>query len=597
MKNNNLKNTLLSIKGKLFLLVLLSLVLLNTNSLVKADTEEYTTVEVEATTSEFETTTNNSEEPTSNFEETTTNIIDEPTTNFEEPTSNIEEPTTGFTEPAKKILFIGNSATYYNDMPKMLKGLANADGKQAEITAITASGYKLSQFTSVSNVYYAQLINQLQTNSWDFVVLQDHREVIIQNPSKTEEAISILKKYIDAAGAQLIIYETQADSKGREFFINNSSIFMDNLTMQFYMSRNYYSIGNKFNALVCSAGDNYSRCMNLYPNIVLYNKDLLHPSPYGSYMVACSLYKTIFKTSALDNTFLPGSKYDTDNLLKDLDAESLKKLQNIADATLTLSQNNIELIKGTSTKLTATFDGSKENISLDGYKNIPEYFSLNDNIAFVNRSDGTITALNTGNTMVMSTTDSGLRAFCNVNVIQPASSFIIAEAYITKVHKKDTFAYTTTLTPADTTDKITWVSNNPAVATVDQNGTVTAKKVGIAKITATTDHGIKLTRYVRVKLITPTNVKAKKLSTKAKNKKYANIKITWKKNKNAVSYYVYRSKKKGSGYKKIATTKTAKYTDKNRKKGQTFYYKIRSVYSNTKCNSYISKYTKIKLAK
>lgn len=512
-----------------------------------------------------------------------------------------EEPTTSespdIVKPVTKILFIGNSSTYYNNMPKMLKGVAAADGENVEVTSITSSGYKLSQFASETNAYHAQIISTLQSGHWDYVVMQDHREVIIQNPSKTIDAISVFKKYIDEAGAKLVLYETRADYKGREFTINNTSVFLDNLTMQYYLTRNYFSIGNYYDALVCPAGVNYTRSMNLYPDIVIYDDDMLHPSPYGSYLIACSLYETIFENSVFGNGYLPDSEYDTDGLLKDLDAESLYKLQNVADATLKLTQNKVELIKGQSTKITATFNISKDNLSLEGYRNIPEYFSLNDSIVSANRANGTITALSTGDTMVMATTDSGLKALYNVSVIQPSTSFTITEPSTAKVHKKDTFTYTTTLLPEDTTDKIIWTSSDPTVATVDENGTVVAKNIGVAKITAITDSGIKLTRNIRVKLATPTKVKVKKLSTKAKSKKYANVKITWKKNSKAVCYYVYRSTKKGSGYKKIATTTSAKYTDKNKKKGKTFYYKIRSVYSDTKCNSYRNTGVKIKLAK
>ena len=175
---------------------------------------------------------------------------------------------------------------------------------------------------------------------------------------------------------------------------------------------------------------------------------------------------------------------------------------------------------------------------------------------------------------------------CTISVKQPSTSFVINETGIAKLYKGDTVQYTTKIAPSDTTDIVKWTSNNTSVATVSDIGLVTAKKVGTAKITATTTSGIKVVRYIRVKLIKPKNVKVKKLSTKAKGIRYANIRIRWTKNTNAVKYYVYRSS--GSGYKKIATTKKPKYIDKNKKKGVKYYYKVRAVYSNSKCNSYLS---------
>lgn len=66
---------------------------------------------------------------------------------------------------------------------------------------------------------------------------------------------------------------------------------------------------------------------------------------------------------------------------------------------------------------------------------------------------------------------------------------------------------------------------------------------------------------------TPTSVKAVWTGT-------ANIKITWKKAANAEKYHVYRSYKKSSGFKKIATVAKTSYVDKKSTAGKTAYYKI-----------------------
>ena len=40
------------------------------------------------------------------------------------------------------ILFIGNSYTYYNNMPKMLEALAKENGKKLCVNAVTKGGRK-----------------------------------------------------------------------------------------------------------------------------------------------------------------------------------------------------------------------------------------------------------------------------------------------------------------------------------------------------------------------------------------------------------------------------------------------------------------------
>lgn len=54
----------------------------------------------------------------------------------------------------------------------------------------------------------------------------------------------------------------------------------------------------------------------------------------------------------------------------------------------------------------------------------------------------------------------------------------------TKIYTGSDETLTATLTPADTTDTVTWESNNPGVASVDNDGKVTAVAPGTAKITA-----------------------------------------------------------------------------------------------------------------
>lgn len=491
-----------------------------------------------------------------------------------------------------KILFIGNSSTYYNNMPFMVEGLAKADNIDCQVKSITASNYKLSQFATPDNSYNTEIMNALSTEKWDFVVLQEHREVIMQNLEKTQTALATLKKSIDDCGAKTILYETQADRIGHDFTINGTSIYFEHNTLQYYINKNYYYLSGLQECSLAPAGLYYTRCMNTYPEISLYNTDMIHPSSEGSYLAACVLYQTIFNKSAFNNQFLPNSTYDSRHLITSLDNETVIKLQNIADANLDLSTYSIELKKGESTSIQAQLKYNEENPVMDTFSNTITYSSLNDNTIGVNRKTGTITGITTGTSMVMASTDSGLMALCTVNVIQPSIGFTITEGTLS-LHRKDTHTYNMALSPEDTTDKITWISSNPSIVSVDENGTITAKKISVATITAITDSGIKLTRSVRVKLITPTNIKIKKTGGITKGKKYANVKITWKKNTNAVKYYVYRRMAGKSSYTHIATTTTAKYTDKNKKKGKKYYYKIRSIYSNTKCNSYRSKSTKI----
>lgn len=492
-------------------------------------------------------------------------------------------------EQTIKILFVGNSHTYYNNLPKMVEGLAGADGINCETEAITESGYKLYEFADRNNEFGAKVYDALSSNNWDYVVLQENRKKLVEKPESAEKAVKTLYEYIKKSGAKLVMYSTHPDEVESDFQINGNTMHLTNYEIEQILTKNNFALSNQYDGLTAVSGLNFMRAGTFNPTINLYKSDNLHPSVEGSYLAACTIYATVFNKSPFGNLYLPGSDYDTEQLLKNVDSEHAITLQQIADTRININSYYTVVNKGQNSRLTAEVIFKEENHILDDYSNAVLWQSMDTNGISVNRKTGEFTALSTGRHLVMAQTDSGLMAYATIDVKQPSLSLSIKEDKILKVTKGYTTTYTPTLLPYDTTDTIKWESNEPGIVTIDETGKIVAKKVGIAKITAATDSGLKVSVYVRVKLKKPTGVSVKKLSTKAKGKKYKNIKIKWKKNSNAVNYYVFRRTSGAKSYKRIATTTTNKYIDKNKKKNKRYYYKIKAVYSNTKLNSDRSK--------
>lgn len=57
---------------------------------------------------------------------------------------------------------------------------------------------------------------------------------------------------------------------------------------------------------------------------------------------------------------------------------------------------------------------------------------------------------------------------------------------------------------------------------------------------------------------------------------YNSVTLTWKAQQEGIRYYVYRSTKKSSGYKKIATVSKNSYTNKKLTTGKRYYYKVKA---------------------
>lgn len=70
-----------------------------------------------------------------------------------------------------------------------------------------------------------------------------------------------------------------------------------------------------------------------------------------------------------------------------------------------------------------------------------------------------------------------------VKKVTPATAVTVTPSTLTLI-EGDTAALTATLTPADSTDIVTWFSSNDSIAIVDESGLVTAVAVGEATITA-----------------------------------------------------------------------------------------------------------------
>ena len=110
--------------------------------------------------------------------------------------------------------------------------------------------------------------------------------------------------------------------------------------------------------------------------------------------------------------------------------------------------------------------------------------------------NGVVTAVKRGTaTITVTTTDGGYTDTCFITVEQRVTGVSVTPETSTLVlgdadTSNDTVSVSATVSPADANDKtFTWESSDPAVATVDASGVVTAVGGGSATITATTTDG------------------------------------------------------------------------------------------------------------
>ncbi len=155
---------------------------------------------------------------------------------------------------------------------------------------------------------------------------------------------------------------------------------------------------------------------------------------------------------------------------------------------IVLNKNTVTLDENQSETLIATIQ--PENADNKDVK----WTSLNTRIAEVD-SNGKITAKAPGKTTIVVTTEDGNKtATCDVmvnKVVKPVSEIRLNKNSIT-LEKNQKERLLVTIEPVDADNKnVTWTTSNTAVATVDENGEITARGTGNAIITVTTEDGNK----------------------------------------------------------------------------------------------------------
>ena len=157
-------------------------------------------------------------------------------------------------------------------------------------------------------------------------------------------------------------------------------------------------------------------------------------------------------------------------------------------ASVAVSSTTVSLTEGDSQTITVTI--SPSNATDKKYT-----FSSSDTSIVSIDENGKITALKAGEaTITVTTSDGNKTATCKVTVKDkgiPVESLSLDKTELS-LTEKQTETLTATVHPENATNTdVTWTSSDPSIATVDENGKITAVKEGEVTITVTSSDGNK----------------------------------------------------------------------------------------------------------
>jgi len=188
--------------------------------------------------------------------------------------------------PSTRVLFIGNSYTYFNNLPEILTKLAEA-GHQGKVEArmVAPGGYRLQDHWEKG-----EALKTLHEGKWDYVVLQEQSTLGVNYLLEGRTRIAgdeIFRPYarkwaaqVRKAGATPVFYLTWARKATPEDQGALNSIYMN--------------AARKNRARVAPVGIAWAAVRQQQPSLELYYVDGSHPSAAGSYLAGCTLYATIF---------------------------------------------------------------------------------------------------------------------------------------------------------------------------------------------------------------------------------------------------------------------------------------------------------------
>lgn len=182
--------------------------------------------------------------------------------------------------PGLRVLFVGNSMTYYNAMPRMVQRLAAADPGAQPLFAVSYTAPSWTLQGAAADDRLAKLIRDVR---WDTVVLQENTSRALK-PRSALERDSVpyaqdLQQRIDRSGARPLLYETWTGSSELPALLDMP---------------------------VAPIGPAIAEARSRRPDLELLMDDGHHPNRAGSYLAACVFYALLTRRDPSRSTYAGG---------------------------------------------------------------------------------------------------------------------------------------------------------------------------------------------------------------------------------------------------------------------------------------------------
>ena len=181
-----------------------------------------------------------------------------------------------------RILMLGNSFTYYHDMPVMLAHMTGA-----EVVAHTRGGASLAEHLNPDTELGAKTLPALRNETWDYVILQEQSNAPALHRAAFQRSAAELCQLIRAYGAVPVFYATWAYREGSEKLATVPYTYAE---MEEALTDSYLHAAEANGALIAHVGRAFTALRGVAN---MYEEDDYHPSEAGSMLAAATLAAVI----------------------------------------------------------------------------------------------------------------------------------------------------------------------------------------------------------------------------------------------------------------------------------------------------------------
>jgi hypothetical protein len=181
----------------------------------------------------------------------------------------------------QKILFVGNSLTFYNDLPEMVRKIAKQNDRILSVTAFAKPDYALEDHWKEGSV-----VDAIKRKRFDVVVLQQGPSALTTSRENLMEYALRFSTLCQAQNCRLAFYMVWPSAQ-RTFDFEN-------------VIRSYELAADTTQASVCSVGRAWREAWAMKKDLALYAEDGFHPSESGSLIAAMVIYGTLFDQHDFD---------------------------------------------------------------------------------------------------------------------------------------------------------------------------------------------------------------------------------------------------------------------------------------------------------